>query len=82
MTASTVMDRPRANGFQAFVVSGSGNELPRTLPVSRQLRDANREYAYDRESSVGKLNTAWDEAVEKGWIVVSMKDDWNHVFPM
>ena len=43
--------------------------------------DAGREYAYDREDAVGKLDTAWDQAIEKGWTVVSMKDDWNRVFP-
>jgi hypothetical protein len=43
--------------------------------------DAEREAAYDRDSKIGKLDTAWDEAIEKGWNVVSMKDDWNRVFP-
>ena len=38
--------------------------------------DAVREYAYDRKSSFGKLDKALDEANEKGWTVVSMKDDW------
>jgi phosphoglycolate phosphatase-like HAD superfamily hydrolase len=42
--------------------------------------DAEREYAYDRKSSVGKLDKALDEANAKGWTVVSMKDDWKHVF--
>lgn len=43
--------------------------------------DADREWAYDRTSHVGKLDKAWDEAVAKGWTVVSMKDDWNTIFP-
>jgi len=43
--------------------------------------DAAREYAYDRKSSVGKLDKALDEAIAKGWIVVSMKDDWKKIFP-
>jgi hypothetical protein len=43
--------------------------------------DAAREVAYDRDSSIGKLDTAWDEAVEQGWLVVSMKDDWRKIFP-
>ncbi len=43
--------------------------------------DAAREWAYDRTSHVGKLDKAWDEAVAKGWTVVSMKDDWNTIFP-
>jgi hypothetical protein len=43
--------------------------------------DASREWAYDRKSHVGKLDKAWDEAIAKGWTVVSMKDDWKTVFP-
>ena len=43
--------------------------------------DAEREWAYDRKSDVGRLDKAWDEAVAKGWIVVSMKDDWKTIFP-
>lgn len=42
--------------------------------------DATREYAYDRQSKVGKLDKAWDEAKAKGWIVVDMKQDWKTVF--
>jgi hypothetical protein len=43
--------------------------------------DAEREYAYDRESQVGKLDKALDAAPARGWIVVNMKDDWNKIFP-
>ena len=38
--------------------------------------DAEREYAYDRKSQVGKLDKAWDDAKAKGWTVVDMKNDW------
>lgn len=43
--------------------------------------DADREYAYDRKSSVGKLDKAWDEAMKERWTVVDMKQDWKLVFP-
>jgi len=43
--------------------------------------DAVREYAYDRDSLVGRLDKAWDAAVANGWTVVSMKDDWARIFP-
>ncbi len=43
--------------------------------------DADREWAYDRTSPMGKLDKAWDEATVKGWTVVSMKDDWAAIFP-
>jgi hypothetical protein len=42
--------------------------------------DGVREWAYDRKSHIGTLNTAWDEAIAKGWTVVSMNDDWNQIF--
>jgi phosphoglycolate phosphatase-like HAD superfamily hydrolase len=42
--------------------------------------DAAREWAYDRESHIGKLDKGLDEAAAKGWTVVSMKDDWKTIF--
>jgi hypothetical protein len=42
--------------------------------------DAEREYVYDRESHIGRLDDALDEAREKGWVVASMKDDFETVF--
>lgn len=42
--------------------------------------DGEREYAYDRKSSMGKLDKALDEATAKGWTVVSMKEDWKQIF--
>ena len=43
--------------------------------------DAEREWAYDRKSSVGRLDQALDEAEKRGWTVVDMKRDWKRVFP-
>ena len=43
--------------------------------------DADREWAYDRESHVGKLDKAWDEALAKGWTVVDMKKEWSRIYP-
>jgi len=43
--------------------------------------DAGREWAYDRQSSIGKLDRALDAAAAHGWIVVSMKDDWKTIYP-
>jgi phosphoglycolate phosphatase-like HAD superfamily hydrolase len=43
--------------------------------------DAAREWAYDRESKIGGLDKALDAAIAKKWVVVSMKDDWNTIFP-
>jgi hypothetical protein len=44
--------------------------------------DAEREWAYDRQSHIGKLDKALDEASAKGLTVVSMKDDWQTIFPV
>ena len=43
--------------------------------------DGEREWAYDRESHVGRLDRALDEARDRGWTVVSMKDDWLRIYP-
>lgn len=42
--------------------------------------DAEREWAYDRQSHIGKLDKALDEANAKGWTVADMKRDWKRVF--
>jgi phosphoserine phosphatase len=43
--------------------------------------DADREWAYDRQSQIGKLDKALDEALAKGWTVVDMKKDWKRIYP-
>ena len=42
--------------------------------------DAQREWAYDRKSPMGKLQRGLDEAPKRGWTVVSMQKDWTTVF--
>ena len=43
--------------------------------------DAEREYAYGRQSKVGTFSDAlMDETKTKGWTVVSMKNDWKRIF--
>ncbi|KPK53497.1 MAG: haloacid dehalogenase [Thiotrichales bacterium SG8_50] len=43
--------------------------------------DEKREWAYDRESAIGRLDKGFDEAKAKGWTVVNMKQDWKVIFP-
>jgi len=43
--------------------------------------DGDREWAYDRESHIGRLDRGLDEAYTRGWIVIDMKNDWRRVFP-
>jgi len=42
--------------------------------------DADREWAYDRESAIGRLDKALDEAQKKSWTVVDMKLDWKFIY--
>jgi phosphoserine phosphatase len=59
-------------------------------PQSRQTKrlaalvwhtDAAREYAYDRDTSVGRLNEGLTLAPQLGWTLLNMKTDWKVVFP-
>lgn len=43
--------------------------------------DSIREWAYDRESHIGRLDKGLDEAIEKGWTVIDMKKDWKVIYP-
>lgn len=60
-----------------YVAAGPGPRL--VLYVHHD--DAEREFAYDRQSHIGKLDKGLDEAAAKGWPVVSMKRDWKTVYP-
>ncbi len=42
--------------------------------------DAEREWAYDRDSHIGRLDKGLEEAEAGGWTVISMKNDWKKVF--
>jgi hypothetical protein len=44
--------------------------------------DAAREWAYDRDSHIGKLVRGLDEGPKLGWMIVSMKNDWKTIFPL
>lgn len=53
----------------------------RTLGMIVHHTDAEREYAYDRETDFGRLDKAMDDAPAEGWILVDMAKDWKAVFP-
>jgi hypothetical protein len=46
-----------------------------------QHTDADREWAYDRKSSIGSLDKGLDESKARGWTVVDMKHDWKIIYP-
>jgi len=60
-----------------WTTSGAG---PR-LGLLVHHTDAEREWAYDRESSEGRLIRGLDEADENGWLVVDMARDWQVIYP-
>jgi phosphoserine phosphatase len=43
--------------------------------------DAQREWAYDRDSLIGRLDKALDEAYARGWTIVDMKSEWRVIYP-
>ncbi|MDH3323178.1 MAG: haloacid dehalogenase-like hydrolase [Flavobacteriaceae bacterium] len=43
--------------------------------------DEQREWAYDRESHIGKLDKGLDQAIKDGWTVSDMKNDWKVIYP-
>jgi phosphoserine phosphatase len=43
--------------------------------------DSLREWAYDRDSHIGKFDIGLDEAIEKGWTVIDMQTDWKIIYP-
>ena len=54
---------------------------PPSLGLIVHHTDGEREAPYDRESPIGKLDQALDDAPARGWVVVDMKNDWKRVFP-
>jgi hypothetical protein len=60
-----------------WVAAGSGERF--CLYIHHT--DGDREWAYDRDSSIGRLDKGFDEAKARGWTVVDMKRDWEVVFP-
>ncbi len=60
-----------------YTVSGEGPHFAALVHHT----DAEREYAYDRNSQIGKLDNALYEATARGWTVVNMQKDWKQIFP-
>ncbi len=59
-----------------WTTSGPG----RRLGLIVHHDDEAREFAYDRASAIGRLDRALDEAGRRGWVVVSMRNDWRNVY--
>ena len=68
-----------SDGDLQMLPYSEGSARP-SLQILVHHDDAVREFAYDRASSIGRLDKALDEAAARGWTVVSMKRDWRTVF--
>jgi hypothetical protein len=60
-----------------YATSGEGLRLG----VLIHHDDDDREYAYDRQTNIGRLDRGLTDAKTNGWLVASMKDDWTRIFP-
>ncbi|MGB3345619.1 MAG: hypothetical protein WBA61_17040 [Aequorivita sp.] len=56
------------------------NWLPR-FGMFVHHKDAEREFAYDRDSHIGQLNKSLDDASKNNWTIVDMKNDWTKIYP-
>ncbi len=69
-----------SDGDQQMLEWTAAGEGARFMGIVRHT-DGEREWAYDRQSSIGRLDKALDEAQAKGWTVVDMKQDWKVIYP-
>jgi phosphoglycolate phosphatase-like HAD superfamily hydrolase len=68
-----------SDGDQQMLEYTAPGDGPRFMGLVHHT-DAPREWAYDRASTIGKLDKALDEASARGWTVVDMKQDWKTIF--
>lgn len=67
--------------LQYTTIARDGEDSTPRLGIIIHHTDAQREYAYDRESHAGRLDQALDEAPQRGWLVIDMQKDWNRIYP-
>jgi len=65
--------------FQMLAYTMAGDGARFALLVHHT--DAEREFAYDRDSHIGKLERGLDEGPERGWLIVDMAQDWKTIWP-
>lgn len=68
-----------SDGDQQMLEYTASGEGPRFMGLVHHT-DGVREWAYDRNSKIGKLDKALDEAAAKNWTIVDMKNDWKQIF--
>jgi hypothetical protein len=75
-----VMAFGNSDGDLQMLQYTTAGEGPRFAVIVHHT-DAEREWAYDRQSHIGRLDKALDEATTRGWTVVDMKKDWKTILP-
>lgn len=68
-----------SDGDFAMLEWTTAGDGPR-LGVLIHHTDAEREWAYDRESSIGKLVDGLDKGPDMGWVIVDMAQDWSRIY--
>lgn len=74
-----IMAVGNSDGDFAMLQWTTAGEGPR-LGVLIHHTDAEREWAYDRDSHIGRLVDGLDKGPEMGWVIVDMAKDWSRVF--
>lgn len=67
--------------LQYTTIPRDANDEQLRLGLVVHHTDGEREFAYDREASMGRLDQVLDAANRRGWIVIDMKKDWRRVYP-
>jgi hypothetical protein len=74
------IDKENSDGDLQMLQWTAAGQGPRLMLIVHHT-DAEREWAYDRQSSIGRLDQGLNEAKARGWTVVDMKNDWTQLFP-
>ena len=69
-----------SDGDQQMLQWTAAGTTARFMGIVRHT-DAEREWAYDRDSQIGRLDRALGEALSRKWVVVDMKQDWKVIYP-
>lgn len=69
-----------SDGDLQMLQYAASNSL-KNLEIYVHHTDSIREWSYDRKSPIGTFDKGWDEAKQKGWLVIDMKNDWKIIYP-
>ncbi|PHS36776.1 MAG: haloacid dehalogenase [Sulfurovum sp.] len=70
-----------SDGDFAMMEYTEANDKHKTLQLYVHHTDDKREWKYDRDSHIGKLDKGLDYARDNNWTIVDMKQEWKVIFP-